>query len=385
MPNFKVIENLKLGELTTFIPNKKIPRYDWFYYKEGFAKDLVFLLLNEFDLKQGNLFLDPFAGSGTTLLACKEKGINAFGVDVSPLTVFASNTKCESYEFDKLKEAAKKLSAVKFKKPDIGHLKLPLIKKAFSKYALEDIVFFQNEIEKMDSVDSKIKNFLKLALINTTTKCTYAMKEGGSIRIDKKRHLPPFRIMLKKVLKNMLKDVGESKLSDAKTEAFVGDARALTKITTESIDAIITSPPYLNKIEYTNIYAIETYLFFDPNMGKPAIRSFIGDKIDEEATEENIFGNKKNLPIESLSYFKDMKKSLEEMFRVLKSKGKAAIVIGNGCFPDGVVESDVLLAELAEQIGFKVDRIEVVRKIWCMKNRTEKVGLMNESIILLEK
>lgn len=378
--HFKIIENFKLGELATFVPNKKIPRYDWFYYKEGFARDLVFLLIDEFGLNEGNLVLDPFNGSGTTILACKEKGIDAIGIDVSQLAVFASNVKCADHEIDKMKEAAKKLLKAKFRKPDTGWVKLDIVRRAFSKYALEDIVFFKEYIETMDE-EKKIKDFLKLALINASTKCTYAMKSGGSIRIDKKRHMPPFRIMLKKVLWNMIKDVEASKLHNSNAEALFGDARKLTSIQDNTIDAIITSPPYLNKIEYTNVYAIETYLFFDRNMGKPAIRSFIGDV----AEAEDVFNGKYKLPVEAHPYFRDMKKALEEMFRVLKPKGKAAIVVGNGCFPDGVVESDILLAEIAEQIGFKVDRIEVVRKIWCMKNRTEKVGLMNESIILLEK
>ena len=79
-----------LAELATFVPNKKTPIYNWFYYKEGFSKELVELLINDFRLHKGQLVLDPFCGSGTTLLACKQNNINSIGFDVLPISIFAS-------------------------------------------------------------------------------------------------------------------------------------------------------------------------------------------------------------------------------------------------------------------------------------------------------
>jgi len=74
-----------------------------------------------------------------------------------------------------------------------------------------------------------------------------------------------------------------------------------------------------------------------------------------------------------------------EMHRVLKSGGHAAIIVGEGCFSDCVVESDILLAELAEKAGFAVREIIVLNERWCMRDRTEKVGKLRESMIFLEK
>ena len=135
---YKLTEKLEWGQLATFIPNKDIPRYRWFYYKEGYARDLVFRLIEKFGVEKGQAVLDPFNGSGTTILACKERGINATGVDVSDLAVFASNVKAEDYDFEEIKGAIKQFIKAKFRKPDVK-VSLPLVKKAFSKYALEDI------------------------------------------------------------------------------------------------------------------------------------------------------------------------------------------------------------------------------------------------------
>jgi len=61
------------------------------------------------------------------------------------------------------------------------------------------------------------------------------------------------------------------------------------------------------------------------------------------------------------------------------------MVIGGGCFPDKVIECDLVLAELAENIGFKLKKIMVARNFWCTRSRTIKVGRLRESVILLDK
>ena len=60
------------GKEATFVPNKQLPVYNWFYYKEGFSRDLVFSLIEQFGLGTDSVVLDPFAGSGTTLLVCRQ-------------------------------------------------------------------------------------------------------------------------------------------------------------------------------------------------------------------------------------------------------------------------------------------------------------------------
>ena len=93
----------------------------------------------------------------------------------------------------------------------------------------------------------------------------------------------------------------------------------------------------------------------------------------------------KALPAEAIPYLVDMFQSIEEMHRVCRKGAKLGIVVGNGCFPTGVVDSDILLSRMAENLGFTVDRIAVLNKRWCTRNRTEKVGILRESLLLWEK
>jgi DNA modification methylase len=100
-----------------------------------------------------------------------------------------------------------------------------------------------------------------------------------------------------------------------------------------SIEAIITSPPYLNKIEYTSVYKMELGLFF--NEQETRLRAYVSDAPDVVPRD--------GLPTIAVAYFDDMRKVMQNMFTALKSKGKAFIIVAGGCLPDRAIESDDIL------------------------------------------
>jgi tRNA G10 N-methylase Trm11 len=360
---------LELRNLVTFFPNKKEPIHNWYYFKEEFSKKLVDIFIDKFNLDKNSLVLDPFCGIGTTLLACKQRGIKSIGFDVSPFFVFVSNVKTRDYDLDKLKEAISYAFKWKFERPE-KISKEKFIRKVFSKYTLEDTIFYKNKILEIE--DKRIRNFLLLALIDSSIKASWITKDGAVIKREK-RGKPPLKMFFKNKVKKMFKDLKKADIKPTSVLVEVGDARKLN-LEDNSIDAVITSPPYLNKIEYTKIYNIENYLF-----DFPEIKSHIGSSTEDASDLDE------NLPLSAKIYFKDIDLALNKMYRVCKDNAKLAIVIGGGCYPDRIVETDRIAAELAEKIGFKVKNILVARESWCTKARTVKVGKIRESIILLEK
>ncbi len=382
---YKIIDKTEWGKLATFIPNKTEPVYNWFYYKEGFSKELVFNLIRMFNLKKGSWVLDPFCGVGTTLLACKQLGINSMGFDTHPVSVFVTQVKLTDYDINKLKEEAKNLLSERFQKPEY-QIKDTLIKKSFSRHTLDDIFFFRERILRIK--DEKIRDFFTLALMNVAMKCSYVYKDGAVLKI-KKKPVPPLRDMLRRQLKKMIKDLKGFHKENVQSVVDFGDARRL-ECKDEFFDSVITSPPYLNKIEYTRIYEIEQKLFLAHIETKPSIRSYIGVNLKtiEKGVEKllPILGNDINkLPGEAIPYFSDMFDAIKEIYRVSKSGAKTGLIVGNGCFPTGVVESDIILCRLAEHVGFKVKKFLVLNKRWCTRHRTEKIGIMRESLLIWEK
>ena len=389
-------KRLDLGPLATFVPNKDLPIYNWFYYKEGYSRDLVMLLLDKYAIKgngrSGNVnVLDPFMGSGTTLVACKERGIDSYGLDVSPLAELASRVKTNEYDYGEIKEAIKKIARSKFHMRDVSDIPAD-IKRYFNKHTLQDVIFFRGFLKYIKEDFSRETNeFLKLALITTTTRASYMYKDGSVLKI-KKKPVPVFRKFYIRTLRKMLSDINKVEFKQCQTFASKGDARNII-IDSEFIDLVITSPPYMNKIEYTKIYGVEEYLFFGRPMEKRGMRAFIG-----VGSETEVVFPDEGLPTGANTYFNDMRQVLRELRRVCKPGAIIAFIIGDGCFPsvEGrlgqtdqgrqagmVVHADVLLPRLAKEEGFTTESIHTLNERNCTKNRVEVIGKMEESLIVM--
>jgi hypothetical protein len=383
MSDFKMVEKPEWGHLATFIPNKDLPVYNWLYYKEGFAKEIVLNLAKEFSLKKGQVVLDPFCGVGTTLLACKEMGLDSIGFDAHPVAVFASRVKTRDYEPESLRQAIASLLKARHSQASVPESRL--LKKFFPPRTLKETALFTRLIAE----NRLTRDFLLLGLMNVAIKCSFAYKDGAVLKVRKKP-VPPVRDMLRRQLFRMLRDIEGFRKEPCHAQAEFGDARSLP-LEAGSIDAVITSPPYLNKIEYTKIYEIEQELFLRHVQESPPIRTFIGlslGKLERDIAKlEKVldYEDVKGLPQEALPYLTDMFQCVEELSRVCREGAKVGMVVGNGCFPTGVVDSDVLLSRMAESLGFRVEKMLVLNKRWCTRNRTEKVGIMRESLLLWSK
>jgi SAM-dependent methyltransferase len=369
-------EATELKYLVTFIPNKRELIHNWYYFKEGFSRQLVDIFIDKFQLNESSIVLDPFSGVGTTLLACKQRGIKSIGFEVSPLFVFVSKVKTRDYDLEKLRDAISEAMKWRFERPK----QLPKekhITKVFSRYTLEDTVFYKNKILEIE--DEYCRDFLLVALIDSAIKASWTMKDGAVVKIEK-RGKPPLKKYFKYKIKKMFKDLRNTNIKPMDVRVEIGDARKLD-LEDETIDAVITSPPYLNKIEYTKIYNIETSLFF--NFPESGLRSYIGSRVED--TDVSDLSLDENLPLSAKAYFKDMNMALKEMYRVCKNGARLAIVIGGGCYPDRAIEVDKITAGLSERIGFTLKNVLVARNSWCTRARTIKVGQIRESVILLEK
>ncbi|MFC2143950.1 DNA methyltransferase [Candidatus Aenigmatarchaeota archaeon] len=402
----QITERMEWGPLATWTPNRDYPVYNWFYYKEGFSRQLVMNILDMFGAKERQLVMDPFCGAGTTMLTCRERGIDSVGFDSHPLAVFASRVKLMDYSTEDLIREIKRVTESEFVKPDL-QIKNKLLKKGFPKKSLEDIVFYRNLI--MQTRNKDIRDFLLLGLMNVAMKCSWLYKDGSVIKVRKgkkskkgkgrkgsksSKNIPLPRKVLKNEYKRMLKDIGKIMIHDSRVRADFGDARRLG-MADNVVDFIITSPPYVNKREYEKVFQVEQGLFMG-TIGFEPYSSYIGS-IDSNIKElekdsagllkvmESIGEDTGKIPKTAMAYFMDMYQAIEEMYRVCKPGAKVAVVVGNGCFPTRVIDSDIILTEIAEAVGFKPKKILVLNKRWCTRDRTKKIGIARESLLIWEK
>lgn len=361
-------ERLDLGPYATFVPNKHQAVYNWFYFKEGFSKGLVDYFLDNFNVS--GTVLDPFCGSGTTLLACRQRGIDAVGFDVMPISVFAARVKMRDYDLQEMEEIRKQLLKTRYRPLPMQFPRF--FSRYFSKYTLGDIAVFLTELHALEELQ---RSFFLLALINSAVKVSWAFKDGAVLKIRKHGNIPLKR-MFARVTAHMMRDLHNFETKPCEIRVEQGDARRMD-LPDNSIDTIITSPPYLNNIDYTKVYSIENWFV---GQSEPTLRSFIGIESEEDSPFPD-------LPPSANAYFKDMKLALQEMYRVCKTGAKVAIVVGNAYFSDVdlIIDSDLILSAIAEEIDFSVKEILVLNKRHALENRTIQKGVLRESAILMEK
>lgn len=327
-------------------------------------------------LGEGSWVLDPFCGVGTTQLTGKELGINTVGVDVAELPVFASRVKTANYDVEQLRRVFEKVFSEKFRRPSLGGLSR-LVRRAFPRHVLEDVLFFREIVENIE--DEAVKGFFKLGLVSTAMKASYVVKDGGLIRIVKERNVPPFRKFYRNRIRRMIKDVEATRMLNPKVATYQADSRNLGFLGEETFDAVTTSPPYLNKIEYTRVYSVENELFFKGS--EPMLRSYIGDAVRLTEGSEKVG----NMPAIVEAYFQDLRRVLSELHRVLKKNGAGVFVIAQGVFPTGVVKTEKTFVEIAEETGFETEMLWLVNRRVATRDRVVKIGYADEYVVFIRK
>jgi tRNA G10 N-methylase Trm11 len=360
------------------------PVYNWHAFKHSYSKELVRKLVKEFDLDINSWVLDPFSGGGTTLLACKELGINAKGFDILPFSVFLSNVKTRTYNPTVLQAALDKFRLEKPKKVSEG-ISLPdiaIVDKAFSKKVQTELLEIRQQIENIPN--RKTRDFFKLGLLSILEAVSRTTKAGGFLRIVTK-NVPAKsvrRLFLAKI-EAMVDDVkkfnGRQSAKKVIADAQLSDSRDF--LTKKKFDAIITSPPYPNRHDYTRIYGLELLLGFvksDKEMKRiryDTLRSHVEakkkfaktDYEQPDAVTKLVARIKRrgmnNSKIAEMieGYFEDMYLSLCQMQKSLKLGGKIALVVSNVRFAGVSVPVDEILANVGKQAGLQPKAIYTAR------------------------
>jgi DNA modification methylase len=375
--NLKIVEKLQLGRLATPLPDRRRPIYNWFSMKEAFSRDLVCLLAETWKL-EGDFVIDPFCGVGTTPLTCRELGLDCVGFDVHPMMLLASRVKLRDYAAEELKRTIESLMGPKFEKTEV---EVPgFVARVFPKSILEEILYFRKKIAEV--ADEGVRELMLLGLAIAAMRCGWAQKDGAAIRVVK-RSVPPLRKALERQFLLMYRDLERFTAKPARVRVERCDAREM-KLEDESVDAVITSPPYLRKQEYIHTYRIEQWIL---GLEGPRADELIGIRAENAGGEDfsEVEEYTEGKPLDAKLYFKDMFAALQELYRVCKHGARVCLVTSDGCFPEGVAEACETLSRLAERAGFRAKRMIVVNKRFCTTPARKKVGVARECLLMWER
>ena len=245
----------------------------------------------------------------------------------------------------------------------------------FSKQHKEKIAFLYEKISA--TRDKSVKDFFLVALSHILKNCSRWLQSSTKPQIDPKKNPPDPFVAFKAHAKQMIKRNNEffnelSKDDYLKTECEIRleDARK-TSIKSNTVGAIIASPPYVTSYEYADIHQLTAYWFKYITDLTVFRKNFIGTfySLNQETESDSELAQKiinyllikdKRTAKEVANYFKDMHAVAKEMHRVLKKDGYVCLVIGNTTFKNVKIKSAEVFAEILISLGFEF--VEIIKR-----------------------
>ena len=374
-------------------PLSEKPIHRWCIFPHSFSSELVHALIEEWGLTPNDHILDPFAGAGTTILAAKEKGIPATGYDISPLAVLAARAKIAPYNELRLKSLWTRLSrqinpalwnGTVREYPD-------LVRKALPGRFLSAFEAVDDAIQALESTVAE-KHFFRLALLALIPKYSRAVAEGGWLRwIDRRNSISTLPSSLADNVRSMIADIEAAGLSKRPLwKSKVADARSLPDALAK-YSAVVTSPPYPNRHDYTRVFGIELMFgFLDWEQTRKLRYQSFHSHPEAHPTRPDASGytehphlaravaqirrKEKDPRIGEMleGYFLDLYLVLREVRRVCKRNARVAFVVGNARYQGIPIIVDELAAEIGEQAGLRFEKLLVARH---RGNSAQQMGL----------
>ena len=390
------------------------PVHNWYKFTAGFSYKFVDSILEEEAKIKNPVVFEPFAGCGTTLVSSQKKQIKAIGNEGQEfmLDVIKAKLNWDIDEFQCMKSLKQIDKYVK------GHSKSfniekhthPLLQSLYTPETLTVLYLIRNGLKEIES--EKIRLFFKLALSQTMHKSAIHPIAVPYISRTKKlaNEGQPWE-KFQATISQMLLDVTPLKDISCSSDIYLQDSRqANEQIGESSCNVCITSPPYLNNLDYGEVSKVHTH-FFDITNNWNDIKTKVRQKLVTGATthykeaELNLdtFKNsefaqnnksvfidlsekffqikniakdrkgKKSFDILMMHYFEDMYNVLKEIKRVLEQNSKAYLILGDSA-PYGVyVPTTEILGEISKSVGFNDYEIYKIRsrgtKWKSLKNR----------------
>lgn len=402
---------------STAVLNRNTPLFDWYLMPEAYSAPLVYEAIEEFHVPAGGTVLDPFCGTGTSLVAARMIGRNAVGIEVNPFLCFASRVKTrEDFDLPALKVECEELIAAgreateKVDRGKTGGLELPDMPRLEAwmarKVALK-VVALRRAIEKHVQPENREVPLLALAsILRAVSNMKLSPHAFGSREVKQDAPvMPAFEGRVRKMLQDIEWMQHEGDLGHA--VVVEGDVREMGRLEHDLLpaDLAITSPPYLNNLDYTMQTRMELfflgYISSMEELRRLRKRMMI---CDAKAMYRDIEDWRRVEEVDSIrevaaqiddklgdrgwgwdygrmtrQYFGGILRALEAVHTLLKPGARFLLVVGESAHSGILVPVPELIAELGEIAGYYKEDVRVLRT---RRSSSHKLTLKESTVVL---
>jgi hypothetical protein len=404
-----------LAVFTTALLNQNTPFFDWYLMPEAYSAPLVQEAIEEF-MPQGGTVLDPFCGTGTTLLAARNMGHTAVGIEVNPFLCFASRVKTRlDFDLPRLREQCGALVAGArggLDGADTGPLaellpRMPRLDQWMSRPVALKVVALRERI--YDTVDEDLREVPLLALASVLRGVSNMKLSPHAFGSRALKHDAPVLQAFEGRLAKMLADIEglEAARGLAASSVIEGDSRALGGLEHPFLPAelAVTSPPYLNNLDYTMQTRMELFFlgFVQTMDGLKQLRKRMMI-CDAKAMYRDIEDWRRVSEVPSIrevaariddklggkgwgwdyghmtrQYFGGILRTLESTGAMLEQGARFVLVVGESAHSGVLVPVPDLIAELGELAGYAPEDVRVLRT---RRSSSHRIGLKESAVVL---
>lgn len=408
----QIVQEERSATSGTFLDNMKLPIHRWFRYSAGFSADWVRSVIQKYN---PTVVLDPFAGSGTTILAAEQEQTESYGFEAHPFVVKIARAKLSwnssVKEFDTW--AATVLKHARSMCPDISS-EASLILKCYTEDSLKKLCAIRDSFLLLkEEIPPTIGYLIWLAITSILRPCSHVGTAIGQYVLPtkvKNKVIDPFDAFRIKINDMTFDMLSFQRSASSSGKLLVHDARKCYESLDGKVDFVITSPPYPNNYDYGDCTRLEMCFWHEVSGWgelQSVVRRFLMRSCSQHTAAEKLklddvltapqlgpirdelseichlldkerlnHGGKKTYHTMVAAYFADIALVFHTLRRACRTGSRMCFVIGDSA-PYGIyVPVDCFMGRLAIAAGFSKYSFEKIRDRnikW--KNRKHRVPL----------
>ena len=397
----------------TFRSNERLPVHRWWPYVQGYSAEFVAGTLREADLPPGATVLDPFAGSGTTLVEARRAGFRARGAELLAPAVLAARVKTD-FELDpKSLRRSARARVVRARHRSAGAL--PFLRETLRQFSPENLAELTRLRDSLPPEGAPEADALRLAFGRILIPSSRLHRSPclGYRRSSAAPGPGPYDRFDSAILE-MADDLEAEAVHESRWGPAAQIERADARTAdwpSQSVSLALTSPPYVNGMDYVMNYKVDLawmgYVrsYADlaalraaevscDNLPRSETARYLGvhESPDPWLAEilprirDNVArkGSYRRADMHAVvhRYFADLAPVLERVYRALRPGGRFVLVVGDSLLAGAYVPGDLILARMGERMGYRIRSVEVARP---RRSGQRRSFLLRESVITLER